>query len=58
MTTDATLPPASKLTPIRNGRGEVTGHIRLYWSPGLGRYVSIPGYEETEAAPQSIQTRT
>lgn len=38
-------PPASKLAPIRNGRGEVTGHIRLYWSPNLQQYVSIPGSE-------------
>lgn len=39
-------PAPSKLAAIRNGRGEVTGHIRLYWSPALKTYVSIPGYSE------------
>jgi len=34
--------PASKIVAIKNGRGEVTGHITLYWSRGLDRYVSIP----------------
>jgi hypothetical protein len=38
-------PAPSKLAAIRNGRGEVTGHIRLYWAPNLQQYVSIPGYD-------------
>jgi len=47
MTTEAKAtnrPEPSKLCAIRNGRGEVTGHIQLFWSPELGAYVSIPGY--------------
>jgi hypothetical protein len=35
-------PEPSKLSPIGNGRGEVTGYIRLYWAPALNRYVTIP----------------
>lgn len=27
---------------IRNKRGDVKGHIELYWSPVLRRWVSIP----------------
>jgi hypothetical protein len=42
------LPEPSKLAAIRNGRGEITGHIRLYWSPALKTYVSIPGYAAAE----------
>jgi hypothetical protein len=46
MISPATNPPEpSKLCAIRNGR-EVVGHIRLYWSPVLKAYVSIPGYAE------------
>jgi len=41
-------PAPSKLATIRNGRGEVTGHIRLYWAVNLQQYVSIPGYEAGE----------
>ena len=33
---------STKRAPIKNGRGEITGHITLYWSPTLGRWVSIP----------------
>lgn len=33
----------SKVAAIRNGRGEVTGYLRLYWAPTLQSYVSIPG---------------
>lgn len=31
-----------KLVPIKNGRGEIKGHIRMYYSESLKRYVSIP----------------
>ena len=31
--------------PIRDGRGQVTGYITLYWAKSLGCYVSIPGRE-------------
>lgn len=35
----------SKVLPIKNGRGEVKGYIRLYWSETLKTHVSIPGAE-------------
>jgi hypothetical protein len=42
------IPEPSKTSAIRNGRGTIVGHIRLYWSPALKTYVSIPGYAEAE----------
>ena len=32
----------SKQVAIRNGRGQVTGYITLYWAASLERWVSIP----------------
>lgn len=32
----------SKWTPIKNGRGVVTGYIEMFWSKGCG-WVTIPG---------------
>jgi hypothetical protein len=36
-------PAPSKLAAIRNGQGEVSGRIRIYWAANLQQYVSIPG---------------
>jgi hypothetical protein len=32
-----------KWAAIRNGRGQITGWIELFWSPALNQWVSIPG---------------
>jgi hypothetical protein len=32
----------SRLVAIRNGRGQITGYIRLYWAPTIEKWVSIP----------------
>jgi hypothetical protein len=36
-----TKQPTTKQAPIKNGKGEITGHITLHWSHALG-WVSIP----------------
>jgi hypothetical protein len=33
---------AAKMVAIKNGRGEIKGHIKLYWSTTLRKWVSIP----------------
>lgn len=35
----------TKLTPIKNGRGEITGWLRVFWSESMQVWVSIPGSE-------------
>lgn len=35
--------PTRRMIDIKNGRGEITGKIELFWSPALKQWVSIPG---------------
>ena len=32
----------TKMVPIKNGRGEIRGYVKMYWSESLQRYVTIP----------------
>jgi len=32
-----------KLIPIKNGKGEIKGFLKGYWSQALKSYVTIPG---------------